>query len=269
MISAMGPSVRYWVGTLAETSGLTVRTLHHWDAIGLLRPSERSAADHRVYTDEDVARLYRILALRELGLDLPTIGACLDDGIPLRQVVDDHLALVVRTIDSMNVLRGELERVRTDLASDPLPDVATLVDAIRAIGSRQPARDQALRRHLGDEAFEGPASSDDDTAAISGPASAYLLEVEWPQLYARAERCRRAGADPSDPEVQRIVNRMDELSGLFSHGDPERSKEVRAAWRTEPAAMSGAAPAATAGWADLADFVEAAREIAAAARRTI
>jgi hypothetical protein len=173
--------------------------------------------------------------------------------IPLRQVVDDHLALVVRTVDSLNALRAQLERIWTELASAPQPDVTTLVDAIRAIGSRRPARDDALRRHLGDEAFEAAgSSSDDDAAAAAGPASAYFLEVEWPQLYARAERCRRAGSDPSDPEVQRIVKRMDELSGLFSGGDPERSKKVRSAWREEPAAMSGFEPAATEGWAELA-----------------
>ena len=52
------------VGALAEASGLTVRTLHPWDEIGLLRPAERSAAGHRRYSSEDVRRLYRIVALR-------------------------------------------------------------------------------------------------------------------------------------------------------------------------------------------------------------
>jgi MerR family transcriptional regulator, thiopeptide resistance regulator len=48
--------IRWGVGELARVSGLTVRTLHHWDAIGLLVPSERTGAGHRRYTGADVQR---------------------------------------------------------------------------------------------------------------------------------------------------------------------------------------------------------------------
>ena len=52
----------YTVGALAKSSGLTVRTLHHWDAIGLLVPAERAGNGYRRYGAGEVARLYRILA---------------------------------------------------------------------------------------------------------------------------------------------------------------------------------------------------------------
>jgi MerR family transcriptional regulator, thiopeptide resistance regulator len=55
------------VGRLAAATGLTVRTLHHWDAIGLLAPAERSQAGHRRYGPAEVRRLYRIVALRRLS----------------------------------------------------------------------------------------------------------------------------------------------------------------------------------------------------------
>jgi hypothetical protein len=58
---------RWKTGELAAATGVTVRTLRHFDQIGLLCPAERSAAGHRVYTPDDVRRLYRILALRELS----------------------------------------------------------------------------------------------------------------------------------------------------------------------------------------------------------
>jgi MerR family transcriptional regulator, thiopeptide resistance regulator len=64
---------------LAEASGLTVRTLHYYDEIGLLSPSLRSAARHRLYIDVDVQRLYRICMLRRLGLSLTQIAKALDD----------------------------------------------------------------------------------------------------------------------------------------------------------------------------------------------
>ncbi|HEX6026010.1 MAG TPA: MerR family transcriptional regulator, partial [Solirubrobacter sp.] len=78
----------YTVGALAEASGLTVRTLHHWDEIGLLRPAERAAAGHRRYSADDVRRLYRIIALRNLGLSLEQVGEALErEGPDLRAAV--------------------------------------------------------------------------------------------------------------------------------------------------------------------------------------
>src|SRR4028118_1954402 len=99
------------VGALAHATGLTVRTLHHWDAIGLLVPSERTGAGHprhpagaarrayrtaslrapprragagpRRYTEGDVRRLYRIVSLRSLGLGLDAIADALDGAADL------------------------------------------------------------------------------------------------------------------------------------------------------------------------------------------
>lgn len=59
--------------------GVSVRTLHHWDRIGLAPASGRTWSDYRVYDDDDVARIHRILVYRELGLPLAQIGVLLDD----------------------------------------------------------------------------------------------------------------------------------------------------------------------------------------------
>ena len=55
------------VGELARRTGLTVRTLHHYDAIGLLRPSLHTEAGYRLYTAGDIARLQQVISLRQLG----------------------------------------------------------------------------------------------------------------------------------------------------------------------------------------------------------
>jgi len=65
------------VGELARRCGLTVRTLHHYDAIGLLKPSLRSDAGYRLYDRDSVERLHRIQAPRQLGLPLADIGTVL------------------------------------------------------------------------------------------------------------------------------------------------------------------------------------------------
>lgn len=76
----IGEEVGSWkVGALAALTGLTVRALHHYDHIGLLRPSSRNRAGHRLYTTPDVTRLYRISLLRRLGFPLGQISQVLDD----------------------------------------------------------------------------------------------------------------------------------------------------------------------------------------------
>jgi DNA-binding transcriptional MerR regulator len=69
----------YAVGEVAAVAGVSVRTLHHYDAIGLLRPSGRTSAGHRRYTAPDLQRLREILFYRELDFRLDEIAAMLDD----------------------------------------------------------------------------------------------------------------------------------------------------------------------------------------------
>src|SRR5579862_3032062 len=67
------------VGEVADLAHVTVRTLHHYDELGLLSPSERSEAGYRLYSYADLARLQEILIWRQLGFALSEIRALLDD----------------------------------------------------------------------------------------------------------------------------------------------------------------------------------------------
>jgi len=69
----------YTVGRLADLSGVTIRTLHHYDEVGLLSPGGRSAAGYRIYEDRDLERLQRILFYRELGFTLDEISTIVED----------------------------------------------------------------------------------------------------------------------------------------------------------------------------------------------
>jgi MerR family transcriptional regulator, thiopeptide resistance regulator len=114
------------VGELAALANLTVRTLHHYDSIGLLRPQARSDAGYRLYDRDDVARLHRIQALRAFGLSLSDIGLTLDSpaGSPLA-IVDRQLeALEERMAETMR-LRDQLLRVRAELVRGGTPDLST------------------------------------------------------------------------------------------------------------------------------------------------
>jgi DNA-binding transcriptional MerR regulator/uncharacterized glyoxalase superfamily protein PhnB len=113
------------VGELAAATGLTVRTLHYYEEIGLLVASDRSSAGHRRYTAEDVERLYRICLLRRLGLPLSEIGRALDDPAwSLRAAMDTHLRELDRRLDAATTLRSRLAHLvgSTDESDGPLTD---------------------------------------------------------------------------------------------------------------------------------------------------
>src|SRR5215472_2563993 len=85
---------RTWkVGALARATGLTVRTLHHYDEIGLLQPSTRLAGGHRLYDTDDLTRLYRIIRLRQLGFPLSQVAAVLaEPEWQLAPAIERHLS---------------------------------------------------------------------------------------------------------------------------------------------------------------------------------
>ncbi|MFC5137047.1 MerR family transcriptional regulator [Actinomycetospora rhizophila] len=79
MTETAAGTTTWTVGQVAERSGVTVRTLHHYDEIGLLRPSRRSAAGYRLYTEDDLVRLQHVVVYRRLGFSLEETAVLLDD----------------------------------------------------------------------------------------------------------------------------------------------------------------------------------------------
>ncbi len=95
------------VGDLARRTGLSVRALHHYDAVGLLSPSFRTGAGHRLYTEGDVRRLGQVVTLRGIGLSLEEIGECLrDPEFSLVRAVALRIARLDEEIESRRKLRG-------------------------------------------------------------------------------------------------------------------------------------------------------------------
>src|SRR6476620_11510998 len=113
------------VGELARRTGLTVRTLHHYDEIGLLTPSGRSEAGYRMYAAEDVARLHAIQALRYLGLALADIGQLLDGRAAKPEaIIDEQMRALQRQIREATELHDRLALLRNGILAGKDPDIA-------------------------------------------------------------------------------------------------------------------------------------------------
>jgi DNA-binding transcriptional MerR regulator len=102
----------YSIGQVAALAGVTVRTLHHYDDVGLLTPGGRTAAGYRLYDDADLVRLRDVLSYRELGFSLEQVRSILDDP---RADPASHLRnqcrLVRERIARLEQVLGHLEKM--------------------------------------------------------------------------------------------------------------------------------------------------------------
>jgi len=190
------------IGELAVATGLTVRTLHHYDEIGLLVPSERTQAGYRLYGGDDVRRLYEIRALRDLGLPLQEIPAVLD-GDP-RAVLKRHLRRVEEDLDRtrrlQSLLRGILERVDHASGLDYMEAIQAMTMLDKYYTPEQLDQLEQRRKELGTDAEQ-------------------QYQRDWDELIATAKRHYEHGTDPADPEMQEVARKWRELIELFTGGD--------------------------------------------------
>ncbi len=110
------------IGEVAQEYGVTVRTLHHYDGIGLLTPSQRSDGGYRLYTDADQRRLAAIVGYRRLGFPLQTIGRLLDGEEPLADHLRRQRAAVIHRLDELRSLVAALDTALEHEMNDKMTD---------------------------------------------------------------------------------------------------------------------------------------------------
>ena len=109
----------YAVGELARLSGVTIRTLHHYDSIGLLRPASVGGNGYRLYGREELLRLQQILFHRELGLSLGDIAAVLDaPGFDRLEALRRQRERLLEETDRHRRLLGTIDRTIAELEGE-------------------------------------------------------------------------------------------------------------------------------------------------------
>ena len=152
------------IGELARETGLTVRTLHHYDQLGLLSPLSRTDGGHRCYTSGDVRRLHRSVALRSLGISLEEIGTLLDGEPDPTGLLRRQLEVVEECIRKASDLRARLLDVLNNLGRNAEPSARQLLQLIEeTVAMNEPMTPEQFAelkeelqrqvRELGDEDF--------------------------------------------------------------------------------------------------------------------
>ena len=196
----------YRVGEFAELTKVSVRTLHHYDHIGLLRPSAYSEGGHRLYSEEDLLRLHQILTLRYLGFSLKEIGELLD-----RPDFD----LVASMQIQRNVLRdriSELETIEAALAELVDNRLETgqwrwdlVVEASTSVQGRRIQKGREMEKYYTPEQIK----QFEELGNRVGPEAIKEIERKWTELFADINASY--DLDPASPEAQALADRWDAL----------------------------------------------------------
>jgi DNA-binding transcriptional MerR regulator len=181
----------YRVHEFADLAGVTVKTLHHYDRLGLLRP-QRTTSGYRVYHSSDLVRLEQILALKTIGFSLSDIRALLDrEALPLpaifrqqREVLEEKRRLLDRAIRALT----EAERA---VSADASSHMAVLQEVIRVMSMQDI---EVMQKYYSDEAWGRWQHYYEDWPS---PA--------WQALYREVKAAM--GSDPAAPQAQALADR--------------------------------------------------------------
>lgn len=226
------------VGELARSSGLTVRTLHHYDEIGLLKPSGRSDSGYRLYSQQDVARLHGIQALRHLGLALGDIAALLDgEAAAPEMVLQQQMNALDREIAQATELRARLGLIREGLAKGAEPAMGDWLQALSLMTT-----------------YGKYFSSEELKTIFTGWKK---IEHDWPQLLDEVRALMEAGTPPEAPQAQAMARRWMALVHHWMDGDFDLILRWGEMYRQEPSAhgQRGGPPS------DMYAFMEAAIDV--------
>ncbi|MFI6027517.1 MerR family transcriptional regulator [Amycolatopsis magusensis] len=220
------------VGRVAELAGVTVRTLHHYDEIGLLIPSGRSAAGYRRYSDADVDRLQRILVYRELGFPLETIAAIVDEpsGDPVGHL-EHQRELLHERIERLRCMVASVEHV---LEAKKMGEALTPEEKLEVFGGfREPEgyAEQAAARWGGTPEWQW-AQENAEPRTKEDWAEAERVRRDWVE---RLLALLDAGAAPDSEAAMDLAEEHRRMLGAFmGECGYEMHRNVTALYVTEP-----------------------------------
>lgn len=206
----------YRVKEFAELAGVTVRALHHYDRLGLLKPSSRTGRSYRLYSDSDLARLEQIVVLKFLGLPLRQIGGLLRKGWTIADALQRQQRVLVekrRQLDQAILAIGAAER---SLQSAREPDWKLFKHIIQEIEMQ--SNTEWSKKYYSDDAQ----AKVEERRALWSPELQERVTKDWSELFADIEAS--LGEDPASPKVQALAARWKELLAGFTGGDPEIQK---------------------------------------------
>lgn len=218
------------IGQLAKRAGLSVRALHHYDAIGLLSPSQRNEAGARLYGRDDLIRLHRIEALKQLACSLSDIKATLE------APGGESLAILRRQIDALNAqalqaqrLSQHLQRLLALICAGDDTVVADWLNTLELMNMYQ--------KHLNEDDLK--------TLLDASPGSVQQTDAPWAALVEEVRVAMMQALPTDSPAAQALAWRWKQLVVCMTRNDPALANKLLAMQVSEKRAQDilGTTPA--------------------------
>lgn len=216
----------FTVSQVARRTGMTVRTLHHYESKGLLVPSQRSAAGYRLYGETELCRLQHIVSLKALGFSLAEIHECLGADAPsLAEALTRQIGRLRVNLVRQQELLQRLEHIARCINSGEPVDGDSLLSSIEASTIMEkyftPEQMQQIRQR----------------GEALGLQRIRAVEQAWPDVIAGMQAAMQLNKDPKSEEVQALARRWRELLREFTGGDKGIQQSLNRMYAEEPQRM--------------------------------
>lgn len=196
----------------AKRAGVTIRALHHYDRLGLLKPSGRTAAGYRVYSDRDFARLEQIVALKFIGFSL----------LQIREILRRQDTDLLGALQQQRLILGEkrahldramqtIERAEKIVSSGGEPNWEPFRKVIEVI--QMQTRKDWMKKYYTDEQLA-------NLRQRWSPEVQAEAESGWAALARDVEAAIAKGEEPGSDTGLQLASRRQKLLAMFTGGDP-------------------------------------------------
>jgi MerR family transcriptional regulator, thiopeptide resistance regulator len=196
----------------AKRAGVTVRTLHHYDRLGLLKPSRYTEAGYRLYGEQDFARLQQIVMLKFIGLSLKEIKQLLNHReLDLQMTLRLQRAVVEQKRRHLDTVIQAIARAEESLASSAELDWETFRQIIEVTNMQNDM--EWMKKYYTEEQLA-------ELAERGTPEVLERSQRDWAALIKEVEAAISEGVDPRSEKAQELAARWSSLIEAFTGGNP-------------------------------------------------
>lgn len=212
----------YHAHEFADLAGVTVRALHHYDRLGLLKPSGRTGSGYRLYTDRDLVRLEQIVVLKFLGLPLKQIRDLLDRDVALADTLRRQQAVLADKRRQLDGAIHAIQQAEQSLGPGRELDWELFKRIIKEVEMQD--NTEWAKKYYSPEAQ----AKVEERKRRWSPELQTQVSRQWTELVADIEAA--LGEDPAGAAGQALAARWRTLLAGFTGGDPEIQKGLNAMW---------------------------------------
>jgi MerR family transcriptional regulator, thiopeptide resistance regulator len=219
----------YQTSEFAKLTGVTVRTLHHYDRLGLLKPSGRTAARYRLYGERDFARLQQIVTLKFLGFPLEQIKQILNQAsFELSDALRAQREIIEQKRNQLDKAAQAIAEVEHLLSANGETDWQAFNKIIEVIHMQNET--EWMNKYYSEEARKEMAERPDKWT----PELQEKVSQQWAALIKDAESAIADNEDPAGAKAQSLAARYAELIGRFTMGSPAITEGLSKLYADQP-----------------------------------